>query len=198
MQSTRVELVRLTKDHLSGYFSLRSDWEIEKWHRPRPCASLQEAEEEMLGELSDVGRDTYAILLRHDLDPNGMDGWHCTKANDGSSVLVPGGFVGYIGVYGLLGHVAEVCYNIHRSAWGLGIATEALLAFTELFWMIYPDHNRLLGRCDVENPASGRVLEKAGFEYYDFLYADEFQPWMIPQARDSLRFVLVRPGYTLD
>ncbi|KAE8346695.1 hypothetical protein BDV24DRAFT_123306 [Aspergillus arachidicola] len=197
MQSTRLELVRLTIDHLPGYFSVKSDIEVVKWSSPRPLTSIQEAEEELLRDLSDVNRDTFAILLRDDLDPKTIDEWQVPEAKDRSNALVPGGFVGFIGVYDLH-HVAQVCYTIHRSAWGLGIATEALLAFTELFWILYPDHYRLLGRCDTENPASGRVLEKSGFEYYDFICADEFQPWMVPHARDSLRFVLAKPGYTFD
>ncbi|OGM47586.1 GNAT family acetyltransferase [Aspergillus bombycis] len=209
MQSTRLELVPLSKDHLPDYFSLRSDWEIEKWNRPQPITSIDEAEQELLGTLSSVDptRDTYAILLRRDLDPKTIDRPQCTEATDNDStsenstdsdtVLVPGGFVGFIGVY-RLDQVPDVFYSIHRSAWGLGIATEALLTFTELFWKIYPHHYRLIGRCDTENPASGRVMEKSGFEYYDYICADEFQPWMVPSARDSLRFVLVRPGYTLD
>ncbi|KAE8164768.1 GNAT domain-containing protein [Aspergillus tamarii] len=197
MQSTRLELVPLSKDHLPGYFSAQSDWEVAKWHCPYPVTSIEEAEEKMLKDLSEVDRVTYAILLRHDLDPKEVDKWKRPEAINTSNILVPGGFVGYIGVYGL-GRIAEVFYTIHRSVWGLGIGTEALLAFTELFWILYPDHYQLIGRCDPENPASGRVLEKSGFQYYDFIYADEFQPWMVPQERDSLRFVLPRPGYTFE
>ncbi|KAB8278234.1 GNAT domain-containing protein [Aspergillus minisclerotigenes] len=197
MQSARLELARLTKDHLPGYFSVRSNWEVEKWHRSRPMTSIQEAEEHLLEQLSGDNRETFAILLRDDLDPKTIDEWQGPEAKDESNVLVPGGFVGYIGVYDL-DHVAQVFYVIHRSAWGFGIGTEALLAFTELFWMLHPDHYRLLGRCDPENVASGRVLENCGFEYYDFICADEFQPWMVPQLRDSLRFVLAKPGYTFD
>ncbi|KAE8416132.1 GNAT domain-containing protein [Aspergillus pseudocaelatus] len=197
MQSARLELVPLNKDHLPGYFSVRSDWEVEIWNSPQPITSIEEAEREMVKDLAQANRETWAILLRDDLDPKIIDEWQCPEAKDESNVLVPGGFIGYIGVYDL-NHVAQVFYTIHRSAWGLGIATEALLAFTELFWILHPDHYRLIGRCDTENPASGRVLEKSGFEYYDFICADEFQPWMIPHARDSLRFVLAKPGYTFD
>ncbi|KNG81095.1 GNAT family acetyltransferase [Aspergillus nomiae NRRL 13137] len=204
MQSTRLELVPLSTDHLPGYFLVRSDWEIEKWNSPKPFTSIQEAEKDLLSRIWSVDptQDTYAILLRQDLDPKTIDRSQCTEVTDSDStdsdgVLVPGGFIGYIGVY-RLDQVPDVHYTIHRSAWGLGFATEALLAFTELFWKTYPEHYRLIGRCDTENPASGRVMEKVGFEYYDYICADEFQPWMVPSARDSLRFVLVRPGYTFD
>lgn len=55
----------------------------------------------------------------------------------------------------------EVGYWFGRPYWGAGYATEALKAFVA--------HARSLGRLEaghfVDNPASGRVLEKAGFAY---------------------------------
>ncbi len=75
------------------------------------------------------------------------------------------GFVGSIG----LNHIyapakrASVGYELHRSSWGQGYATEALAAVVEFA------HQRLgLHRVEAsvvpENAASLRVLQKAGFQ----------------------------------
>jgi RimJ/RimL family protein N-acetyltransferase len=75
------------------------------------------------------------------------------RAEDGV-VLGGGGFGGPA-------RVAELGYALGRAYWGRGYATEAVRAML--------DHARLLGlrRLDgysfVDNPASARVLEKAGF-----------------------------------
>lgn len=58
----------------------------------------------------------------------------------------------------------KIGYCIGKSWWGQGIVTEALtavleLAFTEIGF------ERIEARHDVENPASGRVMEKCGLTY---------------------------------
>lgn len=57
---------------------------------------------------------------------------------------------------------AELGYTIARRLWGHGLATEALIlisryAFQEL------QLKKLEARHDIRNPASGRVMEKAGY-----------------------------------
>jgi RimJ/RimL family protein N-acetyltransferase len=65
------------------------------------------------------------------------------------------------GGFGGTSHVAELGYSLGRAYWGRGYATEAVRALL--------DYARLLGLHEleaysfVENPASARVLEKAGF-----------------------------------
>ena len=59
---------------------------------------------------------------------------------------------------------AAIGYVIHKNYWNQGLATEALkeiirLAFERL------DMNMLVALHDVENPASGRVMEKAGMKF---------------------------------
>ncbi|HET7599555.1 MAG TPA: GNAT family protein [Gemmatimonadales bacterium] len=75
-----------------------------------------------------------------------------------------GGLIGAIGLKGMDGEhrVAELGYWIGTEWWGRGYATEATgalvrHAFDEL------GLNRLQAHHMVRNPASGRVLEKAGF-----------------------------------
>jgi RimJ/RimL family protein N-acetyltransferase len=56
----------------------------------------------------------------------------------------------------------ELGYWIARSHWGRGIATEACAALVEIGWTL--GLAALEGSHFVDNPASGRVLEKLGFE----------------------------------
>jgi [ribosomal protein S5]-alanine N-acetyltransferase len=71
-----------------------------------------------------------------------------------------GAALGGVG-FGGVGRVHEVGYALGRAYWGHGYATEGVLAMVE--------HARLLGLraleafTFVENPASARVLNKAGF-----------------------------------
>jgi [ribosomal protein S5]-alanine N-acetyltransferase len=75
-----------------------------------------------------------------------------------SAVLGSGGFGGSSG---RIGRVVELGYGLGRAYWGRGYATEAVGAML--------DHARSIGlrRLEaysfVDNPASARVLEKAGF-----------------------------------
>ena len=58
---------------------------------------------------------------------------------------------------------AEIGYWLGEPHWGQGIATAALQAMTEWAFAEF-DLVRLYGEVFESNPASGRVLEKAGYE----------------------------------
>jgi RimJ/RimL family protein N-acetyltransferase len=70
------------------------------------------------------------------------------------------GLIGVIGAHKKKG-AFEIGYWLGRPFWGRGLASEAVCAFTQ--------EARSLGPLEaahfVDNPASGRVLEKAGFAY---------------------------------
>ncbi len=57
--------------------------------------------------------------------------------------------------------IVEVGYWIAPQYWGRGYATEAVGGLLSLARLA--GHRRILGRHAVDNPASGRVLRKAGF-----------------------------------
>ncbi|MBC7449222.1 MAG: GNAT family N-acetyltransferase [Hymenobacteraceae bacterium] len=57
---------------------------------------------------------------------------------------------------------AEVGYWLGKAFWGRGLATEAISALTHYAFTTY-DLARLYALVFAWNPASGRVLEKAGF-----------------------------------
>lgn len=71
------------------------------------------------------------------------------------------GLVGIVGAHERPKGEIEIGYWMGRPYWGRGYATEAARAVAE--------HARDLGRVTaghfIDNPASGRVLEKAGFAY---------------------------------
>lgn len=58
----------------------------------------------------------------------------------------------------------EVGYCIGRAWWGKGFMTEALKAAVD-YWFTHTDASWLASCHDVRNPASGRVMEHAGFVY---------------------------------
>ncbi|XP_062213331.1 uncharacterized protein LOC133914213 [Phragmites australis] len=58
---------------------------------------------------------------------------------------------------------ASVGYRIAHAHWGRGVATHALRAAVEAVFAAWPWLLRLEAVADVENQASQRVLEKAGF-----------------------------------
>lgn len=68
-----------------------------------------------------------------------------------------------IGAAGLVRHAGavELGFWIARSWWGQGLATEAARAVLEIATML--GHRQIAAAHFVDNPASGRVLEKAGF-----------------------------------
>jgi RimJ/RimL family protein N-acetyltransferase len=71
--------------------------------------------------------------------------------------------------FGTIGTVrdGEVGYMIHPAAAGLGVATEALRAFGPAYFAQFPQQTEVQAIASVRNPASGRVLEKAGFVRLD-------------------------------
>ncbi|RHZ49808.1 hypothetical protein CDV55_100617 [Aspergillus turcosus] len=135
MQTSRLELVHLTEDHLLGYFSICKDPEATKWSGHGPCNNLEAAEEwmsELSPEVNPKG-ENYAVLLRQDLDPKSIEALKQKREHS---------------------RVPELGFVFHRDAWGLGFATEALTACKEVHWQARPEFDVLEAWCDTENKAS--------------------------------------------
>lgn len=82
------------------------------------------------------------------------------------AIEVDGGCVGGVGCEpgdDLCRRTAEVGYWLGEEYWGRGLATEALLALTEYAFGAF-DVVRLEAHVLAWNPASCRVLEKAGYQ----------------------------------
>jgi RimJ/RimL family protein N-acetyltransferase len=80
------------------------------------------------------------------------------------AIEIDGNFAGDIGLFKISGHKAEMGYWLARDYWGRGIMTGVVkevvrFAFREL------GIRRVYAHVFTYNPASVRVLEKAGFEF---------------------------------
>lgn len=58
----------------------------------------------------------------------------------------------------------EIAYNLGKKYWGKGYATEAMREIIRFASRELPI-KEIVGRCARENPASGNVLKKLGFQY---------------------------------
>ena len=85
---------------------------------------------------------------------------------------------------------AELGYWIAESHWGRGIATHAVSCFTREAFVVF-DLIRIYARVFETNPASARVLEKAGFRLEGRLRMS-----VVKQGRvlDETLFSLIAPG----
>ena len=81
-------------------------------------------------------------------------------------------------------HGINLGYLIVRECWGRGFMTEALHPLVNWF-LEQPEVFRVWATCDVDNAASARVLEKAGFEFEGILRRWEFHPNIGPGRRDA-------------
>jgi RimJ/RimL family protein N-acetyltransferase len=117
--------------------------------------------------------DNYAILLR---TSGRLEGEKPKMIGTVGAVRLPQAFEDAV----------EIAYGIYSDFWGNGYASEALGMFVELYWAagrkilaLYWYTNimlivltgagvdvkeRLVAKIDPENKASGRVVQKAGFE----------------------------------
>ncbi|KNG84795.1 hypothetical protein ANOM_006701 [Aspergillus nomiae NRRL 13137] len=200
MQTTRLQLVRLTEKHVAGYHSIWSDPVATRWSAHGPCKTLDDSQQWMsnlLLEENPVG-ENYAVLLRQDVNleafSNQLQGSReGTEDNHTYDISAHGGFIGWVGTW-RTDPLPELGFIFHRSTWGLGFATEALSAFVELFWSCKPQFNVLEAYCDTENEASVKVLRKCGFELVEVTRKDYVLPWMTPPERDTMQFRLTRTG----
>jgi RimJ/RimL family protein N-acetyltransferase len=61
-------------------------------------------------------------------------------------------------------HTAEFGYCLGEECWGHGVMSEAVNAFTDYCFRSFPLH-RIYAETFSNNPASARILEKAGFVF---------------------------------
>lgn len=75
--------------------------------------------------------------------------------------------IGSIGLHlgeGVYRRTAEIGYWLGEAFWGRGIASAAVVALTEYAFTNFEDLVRIQSRVFSSNPASARVLEKAGYD----------------------------------
>ena len=85
---------------------------------------------------------------------------------------------------------ADVGYVVSRQHWGKGVATEALRSLVD--WALrQPAIFRVWALCDVDNPASARVLEKVGMQREGLLRRQTIHPNISDEPRDSYCYAAV-------
>jgi ribosomal-protein-alanine N-acetyltransferase len=90
-----------------------------------------------------------------------------------------------------LPHRLDCGYVLARRHWGRGLMSEALTAVAD--WaMAQPEIWRIGAVCDVDNPASARVMEKAGMQFEGVLRRWLVHPNLGPEARDCYSYARVR------
>jgi ribosomal-protein-alanine N-acetyltransferase len=90
-----------------------------------------------------------------------------------------------IGSEGGLGYVLAQAY------WGRGYMTEAVTVLVG--WAMGQDQiRRIHATCDVDNPASARVMEKAGLKFEGILPRHSLHPNISSEARDALSYSIVK------
>ncbi len=98
--------------------------------------------------------------------------------------------IGSIGVL-IDKHKAIFGYVLGKAHWGHGYMTEALRYL--LNWtMDQPEIFRAYAYCDVDNPASARVMEKAGMTREGILRRYHIAPNISPKPRDCIVCAKVR------
>jgi RimJ/RimL family protein N-acetyltransferase len=89
------------------------------------------------------------------------------------------------------GFKVEIGYVLARPHWGKGLVAEAARAVTN--WLLQqPDVYRVFATCDVENPASARVMEKVGMVREGILRRDAIRQNINSEPRDSLIYAIVK------
>jgi ribosomal-protein-alanine N-acetyltransferase len=88
-------------------------------------------------------------------------------------------------------HRMQFGYCLARDAWGKGFATEAAWAFLAAAFEL-PSLWRIQAFCDLENPASARVLEKAGLQREGILRRYMVMPNLGDEPRDLYCYAKVR------
>jgi [ribosomal protein S5]-alanine N-acetyltransferase len=172
----RIETEHLTlrkprMDDAPAIFSAYAqDSEVTRYMTWRPHKSVGETYRivELMLRLWDKGEAySYVITLKNSDSAIGMIAMH------------PEGFKVSIG------------YVLARQYWSKGYTTEAALAVTN--WLLkQPDIYRVFATCDVENPASARVMEKVGMQCEGILRKYIVHPNISDEPRDSYVYAIVK------
>ena len=92
------------------------------------------------------------------------------------------------------GHKIEIGYLLAPRHWGKGIMTDVVSSFIGKSFQ-NQTVQRVGAVCDVQNPASRKVMEKAGMQYEGILASWMLHPNMVPKARDCYCLGISRERY---
>jgi len=90
-----------------------------------------------------------------------------------------------------LGAEGGLGYVLSQAFWGQGYMTEALKAVVG--WALGQEEIReIRATCDVDNPASARVMEKAGLKFEGRLPRHSLHPNVGSEPRDALSYAIIK------
>lgn len=173
---TEIETPRLVlrvpraEDAAQIFETYASDAEVTRYLTWRPAENLSQTEEAMghLIALAESG-SAYSLVI--------------TRKGDGR-------------VMGMVsarpeGYRVNLGYVLGRAFWGRGYMTEAVAAVVG--WALaQPGVYRVWAVCDVDNPASARVMEKVGMQREGVLRRWGLHPNVSDEPRDCICYALVR------
>jgi [ribosomal protein S5]-alanine N-acetyltransferase len=171
IETERLILRKPRKDDAPAIFlAYARDTEVTRYMTWRPHKNVEETYRivELMLKLWDEGEAySYVITLKDADSAIGMIAMH------------PEGFKVAIG------------YVLARQYWNKGYVTEAALVVTH--WLLkQPDIYRVFATCDVENPASARVMEKVGMQREGILRRYIIHPNVNPEPRDSFMYAVIK------
>jgi RimJ/RimL family protein N-acetyltransferase len=168
---------------------------LRPWSAVDADAIVQRINDPDIAGFLDLIPQPYTIADAHDWFALTAEGWRAgTSGTFGIHVDDFEGAVGGLGVRFLAGvdeGCAEVGYWIGVDARGRGLATAATLAAARWAFDEVPDLARLQLRADVENLASNRVAEKAGFTREGVLRSQRYNA-RLGRRTDFVMWSLVR------
>ncbi|MDI9494699.1 MAG: GNAT family N-acetyltransferase [Bacillota bacterium] len=146
LETDRLILRRLTIDDAENvYNNWTSDSEVSKYMRWQPHRCIEETVltiNDWINRYKDNSFYQWAITFTDNDGPIGAIGLFVVNEND------------------MTGDIAHI---ISRKNWGMGIATEALKAVLKFAFEVV-GFNRIESYHSVNNPASGKVMQKAGMK----------------------------------
>lgn len=150
LETERLILRKLHWDDTEDIFEYASDPEVPKYS----SWSVHDSIEDTKNFLNAV----MAQYKNHEVAPWGI----VDKAD--KKLIGTCGFVDFM----IEGNRAEIGYALSRNYWGKGYMTEAVRAVID-FGFRTMQLNRIEARCNIENIASARVMEKVGMKFEGIL-----------------------------
>lgn len=146
LETERLILRRFTIDDAeAAYYNWTSDSEVSKYMRWEYHKSLEETQTKINDWINRYGNNNFyqwAITFKDSDEPIGAIGLFVVNEND---------------------MCGDFAYSISRKYWSMGVASEAFKAVLK-FAFETVGFNRIESYHSVNNPASGRVMLKAGMK----------------------------------
>ncbi|WP_138415387.1 GNAT family N-acetyltransferase [Aquibacillus sediminis] len=119
---------------------------------------------------------------------NGESGEWAIELKDTGKVIGVAAFIDWNNEHSCL----EIGYFLSEDFWGKGIVTEALNKILHYgFDVLSP--NRIEGRCDTDNFASQKIMQKMGMKYEGTLRKNEY---IKGEFRDTQMYSILKTEYT--